>query len=54
MSLFIWGYKGWIFKPMVVLSILSCSEEFVLLYLLPQWRSDVWGVYWVLSGRGAV
>lgn len=54
MSLFIWGYKGWIFKPMIVLSILSCSEEFVLLYLLPQWRSDVRGVYWVLSGKGTV
>ena len=54
MSLFLWGYQGWIFKPTVILSILSCCEEFVLLYLLPQWRSDVRGLYWVLSDKGAV
>ena len=54
MSLFLWGYQGWIFKPTVILSILSCCEEFVLLYLLPKWRSDVRGVYWVISDKGAV
>jgi len=53
MSLFIWSYQGWIFKPMIVLSVLSCLEEFMLLYLLPEWRSDVRGVYWVLSDKGA-
>lgn len=53
MSLFIWGYKGWIFKPMIVLSILDCAEEFLLLYLLPKWRSDVRGFYWVISDKGA-
>ena len=49
MSLFLWGYKWWLFHPTIVLAILAYSEEFVLLYLLPEWRSDVRGVYWVLS-----
>ena len=54
MSLFLWGYQGWIFRPTIVLSVLACCEEFALLYLLPKWRSDVRGVYWVLRDKGAV
>ena len=53
MSLFLWCYQAWIFKPIIVLSIVSCLEEFILLYLLPEWQSDVRGVYWVLSEKGA-
>ena len=52
MSLFLWGYQGWIFGPMVVLSLLAYSEEVLLLCLLPEWRNDVRGLYWVLSQKG--
>ena len=53
-SLFLWGYRGWIFQPTIALTVLAYSEELVLLYLLPKWRSDVPGLYWVLSHKGAV
>ncbi len=53
MSLFLWGYRGWIFYPTIALAILDYSEELVLLYLLPEWRSDVRGVYWVLSQKAS-
>jgi cardiolipin synthase len=54
MSLFLWGYRGWIFQPMIVLTVLAYSEELVLVYLLPEWRNDVRGVYWVLFHREGV
>ena len=52
MSLFLWGYRGWIFQPTIALAVLAYSEELLLLYLLPKWRSDVRGLYWVLSDKG--
>lgn len=51
-SLFLWGYQGWMFHIILGVAILAYSEEFVLLYLLPEWQSDVRGLYWVLSQRG--
>jgi len=48
MTLFFFGYHGWLFELTVTAYILSLSEEMVLIYLLPQWRSDVRGMYWVL------
>jgi APA family basic amino acid/polyamine antiporter len=44
MSLFLWGYHAWIFHVMIVTSVVALAEEFVLLYLLPEWRSDVRGL----------
>jgi len=48
MTLFFFGYHEWLFELAVAAYILSLSEEMVLIYLLPRWRSDVRGVYWVL------
>ena len=48
MTLFIFGYHAWLYKLAVTAYILALSEEMFLIYLLPQWRSDVRGVYWVL------
>jgi len=52
MSLFLWGYFGWLFHLTVGVYLAGLSEEMVLIYLLPEWRSDVGGLYRVLRGRG--
>jgi CDP-diacylglycerol--glycerol-3-phosphate 3-phosphatidyltransferase len=51
LSLFFFGYRGWVFHTMVVLSAVAYLEEILLLYFLPQWTSDVRGLYWVLARR---
>jgi cardiolipin synthase (CMP-forming) len=53
-SLFLWGYQGWLFHKMIALTIAASLEEFLLLYLLPEPRVDVRGIYWVLPSRGTV
>jgi cardiolipin synthase len=53
MSLFFWGYHGWLFYMTVIVYVAELSEEMVLIYLLPEWRSDVGGLVRVLNGRGA-
>jgi CDP-diacylglycerol--glycerol-3-phosphate 3-phosphatidyltransferase len=52
MSLFLWGYYGWLFHLTVIVYVVALSEEMLLIYLLPQWRSDVGGVRRVLAGNG--
>jgi cardiolipin synthase len=52
MSLFLWGYHGWLFQMTVLAYIVALAEEMLLIYLLPEWRSDVGGLYRVLNGRG--
>jgi CDP-diacylglycerol--glycerol-3-phosphate 3-phosphatidyltransferase len=48
-TLFIWGH----WQPLLVLaataSILASLEEMALLAMLPEWRSDVPGVWWLRS-----
>jgi cardiolipin synthase len=51
MSLFLWGYRGWLFHSMIAVTIMASLEEFLLLGVLPEWRSDVRGLYWVLADR---
>lgn len=51
LSLFFWGYQGWLFYPMWLVSCLSQIEEWILLALLPKWTPDVRGLYWVLKAR---
>jgi phosphatidylglycerophosphate synthase len=50
-SLFLWGYHAWIFYLMVTVSVLASTEEILLVCLLPDWQSDVRGLYWVLTRR---
>jgi CDP-diacylglycerol--glycerol-3-phosphate 3-phosphatidyltransferase len=52
MSLFLWGYCGWFFHLTVVVYVVALSEEMLLIYLLPEWRSDVGGMRRVLAGNG--
>lgn len=53
MSLLLWGDVTWMLYATAAVSALAYSEELVLLFLLPQWRPDVRGVYWVISKRTA-
>jgi cardiolipin synthase (CMP-forming) len=45
--LFIWGHQPWLLYLAGTCSILANVEEIVLLKLLPQWRTDVGGAWWV-------
>lgn len=49
--LFLFGFKVWLFYLAVVTSIASNFEEILLLRFLPQWRTDVRGLWWVLRER---
>jgi len=51
LSLFFWGYSAPLFYFMWVVSCLGQLEEWVILALLPEWTSDVQGLYWVLKRR---
>lgn len=51
MSLFLWGFSAWALYAMTAITTLAYGEEIVLLFLLPEWTTDVRGIYWVLSRR---
>jgi cardiolipin synthase (CMP-forming) len=51
MSLFLWGYHGWLFQIAVITYVVALSEEMLLICLLPEWRSDVGDLRRVLAGR---
>lgn len=46
--LFVTGFQPWLFWLAIGVSIVSNLEEFFLLAILPEWRSDVRGLWWVL------
>jgi CDP-diacylglycerol--glycerol-3-phosphate 3-phosphatidyltransferase len=48
MALFFWGFMDWIFTVMLVISVVAYVEELALVALLPEWKADVRGLYWVL------
>lgn len=52
MSLFLWGYRGWLFQFTVLVYVVSLTEELILVYLLPEWKSDVGNIFRVLAERG--
>ena len=49
--LFVFGVQPWLLYLAVGASVLGTIEELALLWLLPHWRADVRGVYWVLRER---
>jgi phosphatidylglycerophosphate synthase len=49
--LFVFGHQPWLLGVAAALSILANLEEMLLIGLLPQWRSDVKGAWWVLRDR---
>lgn len=48
-TLFIFGFTPWLLYLAVAVSVLGNLEELVLLALLPEWRADVRGLWWVLG-----
>ena len=48
-SLFIFGYKSWIFYPVIALSLTAYVEEIVMVALLKEWQSNIHGLYFVLK-----
>lgn len=49
--LFIFNFQPWLFYLAVGVSVIGNCEELVLLALLPTWRADVRGLWWVLRER---
>jgi CDP-diacylglycerol--glycerol-3-phosphate 3-phosphatidyltransferase len=48
MALFLWGFLNWVFAVMLVVTVAAYVEELALVALLPEWKADVRGLYWVL------
>lgn len=46
--LFVFGFQPWLLYVAVGASLLGNLEELLLLWLLPAWRPDVRGLWWVL------
>jgi CDP-diacylglycerol--glycerol-3-phosphate 3-phosphatidyltransferase len=49
--LFLWGLPAALLYVAVTASVVANLEELVLIWLLPQWRPNVRGLYWVLQER---
>jgi CDP-diacylglycerol--glycerol-3-phosphate 3-phosphatidyltransferase len=47
-SLFVFGFQPWLLYLAVGVSLVGNCEELALLALLPQWRPDVRGIWWLL------
>ena len=41
----------WFFYTAIIISILETIEEIILIFILPDWKSDVKGIYWVLKQK---
>lgn len=49
--LFLFGFEPWMLHLAAGTSIVASLEELVLLRVLPEWRADVRGLWWVLRER---
>ena len=41
----------WLFYAAVVSTSIQLTEETIMIFLIPKWRSDVKGLYWVLKEK---
>jgi CDP-diacylglycerol--glycerol-3-phosphate 3-phosphatidyltransferase len=53
-SLFLFGFNGYLFYPAMVLCIAANTEEMILSSLFAAYESDIKGLCWVLSARRSV
>ena len=53
LSFFLDGPNDELFFIAVAITGLDLAEEIILVYLLPEWRENVKGLYWVVSAEGA-
>jgi len=51
--LFLFGFEPWMLYLAAGASIVASLEELALLRVLPEWRADVRGLWWVLRERRA-
>ena len=49
--LFLFGFEPWLLYVAAAASIVASLEELALLSLLPRWRANVRGLWWVLRER---
>lgn len=49
--LFFIGVDIWLFYVAVALSIIETVEEIILILMLPEWKANVKGLFWVLNKR---
>ena len=49
--LFVFGFEAWLFYVAIGATVLASVEELALLAVLPDWRADVRGLWWVLQER---
>jgi CDP-diacylglycerol--glycerol-3-phosphate 3-phosphatidyltransferase len=50
-GLFLFGFEPWLLYVAAGMSIVASLEELALLKVLPRWRADVRGLWWVLRER---
>ncbi len=50
-SLFLWGLQPWLLYVASAFNMLGNVESLIIMALLPEWTSDVRGLYWVLQQR---
>jgi len=51
MSLFLWGYHGWLFQLTVLVYVVSLTEEMILICILPTWKTDVGNIFRVFAEK---
>jgi CDP-diacylglycerol--glycerol-3-phosphate 3-phosphatidyltransferase len=51
LALLFFDYLDWLFKIVVVLSVIEAIEEIILIFVLKKWETDVKGLYWVLKRK---
>lgn len=51
MTLFLFGFQGWMFYPMVLVSVFTYSEEIALVLLLPEPKSNIGGLWRVINQK---
>lgn len=50
-GLFVFGFEPWLLYLAVGVSVAANVEELLLVALLPEWRPDVRGLWWLLHDR---
>ena len=50
-ALFVVGEQPALLFAAAGLVLVATLEEFILMWLLPEWTADVRGVYWILAQR---
>jgi phosphatidylglycerophosphate synthase len=51
MSLFLSRCQDWLYQRTILVYLLALAEEMLLIYLLPEWRSDVGGIHRLLLNQ---